>query len=286
MSENIYKPYLMNIEDIIQETPDTQTFRLTFKDPAVAEKFTFKTGQFGLYSAFGAGESTFCIASSPTRKDYIECTFRTIGRVTSQLANMNVGDTIGFRGPYGNCFPLEEKFYGKSITFVAGGIALPPVRSVIWNTLDLRDKFKDVNIVYGAKTYADLVYKRELKEWEERDDVNLVKTVDPGGDKPECGCDIAWDGCVGFVPTVLEESNIKGGKDSIAVVCGPPIMIKFSLPVLEKMGFTPENIYTTLENKMKCGLGKCGRCNVGNFYVCKHGPVINYADLSKLPQEY
>jgi NAD(P)H-flavin reductase len=286
MPENIYEPYLMEITEILQETPDTQTFRLVFKDPSVMEKFSFKSGQFGLYSAFGSGESTFCIASPPTRKDYIECTFRTTGRVTTELANMNIGDTIGFRGPYGNSFPLEEKFYGKNITFVAGGIGLAPVRCVIWNVLDLRDKFKDVHIVYGARTYSDLVYKHELKEWENREDVHLVKTVDPGGDTPECGCTIKWDGCVGFVPTVLDQSDIKGSKDDIAVVCGPPIMIKFTLPVLEKMGFVPENIYTTLENKMKCGLGKCGRCNVGNFYVCKHGPVINYADLSKLPQEY
>lgn len=286
MSENVYKPFLMEITEITEEAPNTKTFKLNFKNPEEAKNFSFKAGQFGLYSAFGAGESTFCIASSPTKKDYIECTFRIAGRVTTQLANMNVGDTLGFRGPYGNSFPIEEKFYGKSITFVAGGIGLPPVRCVIENTLDLRDKFKDINIVYGARTYQDLVYKSELNEWEKREDVNLITTVDPGGEKPENGCTIDWKGCVGFVPTVLEESNIKGGKDSIAIVCGPPIMIKFTLAVLEKMGFSPENIYTTLENKMKCGIGKCGRCNVGNFYVCKHGPVINLADLSKLPQEF
>lgn len=284
MSENIYKPYLMKVAEVRDETPDIKTLKLEFLNPAEGESFSFKAGQFGLYSAFGAGESTFCIASSPTRKGYIECTFRVAGRVTSQLRDVNPGDTIGFRGPYGNTFPVEEKFFGKSITFVAGGIALPPVRCVIWNVLDLRDKFKDINIVYGAKTFQDLVYKDELQQWQDAKDINLIKTLDPGGDKAEYGCN-NWDGKMGFVPTVLKESGING-KGGIAVLCGPPIMIKLSLPVLVELGFAKEDIYTTLENKMKCGLGKCGRCNVGSFYVCKHGPVLTAADLETMPDEY
>jgi len=277
--ENIYFPYLLKITDIIEETYDTKTFKLEFINPDDKAKFTFKAGQFGLYSSFGAGESTFCIASSPTRKDYIECTFRSVGRVTGSLKESNIGDVIGFRGPYGNNFPVEDEFKNKNILFIAGGIALPPVRSVIWNVLDLRDNFKDVHIVYGARTVADLVYKRELKEWEERKDVNLITTVDPGGETPD------WKGQIGFVPTVLEKSGIKSD-NCVAIMCGPPIMIKLTMPVLAKLGFKDNTIYTTLENKMKCGLGKCGRCNVGNFYVCKHGPVITAEKLTTLPQEY
>mgnify|MGYP000865452050 FL=1 len=280
MEENIYLPYLMKITDIIDETYDTKTFKLEFINKEDSEKFDFKAGQFGLYSAFTAGESTFCIASPPTRKDYIECTFRRIGRVTKALSNLNVGDTVGFRGPYGNNFPVDSEFKGKNILFVAGGIGLAPVRCVIWNVLDLRDNYKDIAIVYGARTVDDLVYKRELKEWEERSDVKLFKTVDPGGENPE------WDGKIGFVPTVLEQSGLKGDNNSIAIVCGPPIMIKLTIPVLKKIGFTSDKIYTTLENKMKCGLGKCGRCNVGNFYVCKHGPVVTASKLETLPEEY
>ena len=166
-----------------------------------------------------------------------------------------------------------NEFKGKNILFVAGGIGLAPVRCVIWNVLDLRDNYKDIAIVYGARTVDDLVYKRELKEWEERSDVKLFKTVDPGGENQE------WDGKIGFVPTVLEQSGLKGDNNSIAIVCGPPIMIKLTIPVLKKIGFTSDKIYTTLENKMKCGLGKCGRCNVGNFYVCKHGPVVTASKL-------
>ncbi len=276
--ENIYKPYLMNISDMIDEAPGVRTFRLNFLNEDEGKNFQFQAGQFALYSVFGYGESTFCIASSPTRKDYIECTFRQAGRVTNALSELNVGDTIGFRGPYGNVFPIEE-WEGKNLVFVAGGIALPPLRSVIWNCLDLRDKYKNVTIVYGAKTVADLVYKNELKEWNARDDVNLVTTVDPGGETPD------WAGKVGFVPTVVEKTA-PDSQDTIAIVCGPPIMIKFTLPVLEKLGFKQEKVYTTLENRMKCGLGKCGRCNIGCTYVCKEGPVFTAEEISKMPDEF
>lgn len=268
----------MNISDIIDEAPGVRTFRLNFLNEDEGKNFQFQTGQFALYSAFGYGESTFCIASSPTRKDYVECTFRQAGRVTNALSELNVGDTIGFRGPYGNIFPIEE-WEGKNLVFVAGGIALPPLRSVIWNCLDLRDKYKNITIIYGAKTVADLVYKHELKEWDARDDVNLVTTVDPGGETSD------WNGKVGFVPTVVEQAA-PSSEDTIAIVCGPPIMIKFTLPVLEKLGFKQEKVYTTLENRMKCGLGKCGRCNIGCIYVCKDGPVFTAEEIGKMPDEF
>ncbi len=276
--KNLYLPHLVTIEDVYQETPDVRSYRLVFKDPGVRDTFDFKTGQFGIYSAFGYGESSFCIASSPTRKGYIQCTFRQVGRVTGALAGLEVGDTMGFRGPYGNWFPIDE-WKGKNIVFVAGGIALPPVRSVIWNCLDRREDFGDITIVYGARTVEDLVYKNELAHWEERNDVNLVQTVDPGGETPE------WKGKIGFVPTVLEEVAPKP-ENTIAVMCGPPIMIKFSLVSLEKLGFSDEQVYTTLENKMKCGVGKCGRCNVGDIYICKEGPVYTAAQVKRMHNDF
>jgi NAD(P)H-flavin reductase len=269
---------MTTVEEVIDETPDVRTLRLVFQDEKVRDNFVFRAGQFAEYSAFGAGESTFCIASSPTRKGYIECSFRSVGRVTEELRRLEVGDTMGVRGPYGNSYPVET-FYGKNLVFVAGGIALPPLRTLIWNCLDLRDKFGDITIVYGARTEADLVYKHELKEWQERSDVRLVKTVDPGGNGPD------WDGSVGFVPTILGEAA-PSAENTIALVCGPPIMIKFTLPVLEKLGFTDEQVYTTLENRMKCGLGKCGRCNVGNVYVCKDGPVFTAKQVKAMPMEF
>ena len=278
MSDNIYKPYLMEIENIIEETPDVRTFRLKFKNSEEAEKFAFKAGQFGEYSVLGEGESTFCVASSPTRKGYIECTFRKAGRVTNSLANLEIGDTVGFRGPYGNTFPVEE-WEGKNLLYIAGGIALPPMRCVIWNTVDLRDKYKDITIVYGARTVSDLVYKNELKEWEERPDIRLITTVDPGGQTPD------WKGEIGFVPMVLEKLA-PSSDNTVAVLCGPPVMIKFTMPVLKKLGFKDKDIFTTLENRMKCGFGKCGRCNVGKVFVCKDGPVFSYEQILTLPEEY
>lgn len=277
-NSNIYMPYPMRVEKITNEAPGVRTFKLKFVNPEDADKFDFKAGQFGEYSVYGAGESTFCIASSPTRKGYIECTFRQMGKVTSALANCEEGDTVGFRGPYGNVFPLDE-WKGKSLLFIAGGIALPPMRCVIWNAIDRRSDFKDITIVYGARSVADLVYKHELEEWQYMSDVNLVTTVDPGGETPD------WKGQVGFVPSIVEKVAPKA-ENTIAIVCGPPIMIKFTFPVLEKLGFTDETIYTTLENRMKCGFGKCGRCNVGKVYVCKDGPVFSYKQLKELPDEY
>jgi sulfhydrogenase subunit gamma (sulfur reductase) len=275
---NLYQPHLMRICEVIDETIDTRTLKLEFKDPAVAESFNFAAGQFGEYSVFGEGESTFCIASPATRKGYIECSFKAVGKVTQALRRLAVGDTIGFRGPYGNHFPLDL-MKGKNILFIAGGIGLAPVRSVIWTVLDQRDEFKDVTIVYGARSVGDLVYKRELEDWSQRSDVKLVTTVDPGGETPE------WKGMVARVPTAVEQA-VTHVENTFAVICGPPIMIKFTLPVLLKLGFPEERIYTTLENRMKCGLGKCGRCNIGSTYVCKDGPVFTAAQIRQMPQEF
>lgn len=277
-TKNMYVPYLMSIDEIRLEAPFVKTFKLSFINDEDRENFTFKAGQFGEYSVFGEGECTFCIASPPTRKGYIECTFRLAGRVTSALDNCEIGDIIGFRGPYGNTFPIEE-WYGKNIVFIAGGIGLPPIRCVIWNTLDLRDKFNEINIIYGARTVDDLVYKNELKQWEEMPDVNLYTTVDPGGENND------WKGKVGFVPHILKEVAPKSD-NTIAIVCGPPIMIKLTLPILVELGFSNETIFTTLENRMKCGIGKCGHCSIGPYYVCKDGPVIKYSELLQLPQEF
>lgn len=161
--QSIYMPAIMKIVAKRDEAPGVKTLRLEFQNPADLDYFrnTYRTGMFGLYGIYGEGESTFCVASPETRKDYIECTFRQSGRVTSALASAEIGDLITYRGPYGNRFPIEE-FYGKNLLFIAGGIALPPTRSVIWSCLDQRDKFGKITIVYGARTVADLVYKRSL----------------------------------------------------------------------------------------------------------------------------
>lgn len=276
--KNTYLPYQMRVAKITEEAPAVRTFRLEFNNPEDAETFTFKTGQFAEYSVYGEGESTFCIASPHTRKGYIECTFRQVGRVTSALANLEEGDIMGLRGPYGNTFPIDQ-WKGKNIIFIAGGIALPPMRSVIWSCLDNRKDYKDISIFYGARTVNDLVYKHELEEWKERPDVNLYTTVDPGGETPE------WKGEIGFIPSIVDKISPKA-ENTIAVVCGPPIMIKNTFPVLKKLGFEDDAIYTTLENRMKCGVGKCGHCYVGKVCVCKDGPVFSLSQLNELPNEY
>lgn len=275
---NIYKPYLARIEEVRWETPDTKTFKLAFIDPEIYDSFTFKAGQFGEYSSFGEGESTFCISSSPTRKGYIECSFKVVGKVTTALKNKDIGDLIGFRGPFGNSFPIENMF-GKNLIFVGGGIGLAPLRSLIWNCLDLRERFKDITILYGARSVSDLCYKNELKQWEERADVKFIKTVDPGGETAD------WNGKIGFVPTILKEVS-PSPENAVAITCGPPIMIKFVLQALEQMGFKAEQVVTTLENRMKCGLGKCGRCNIGSTYVCIDGPVFTAEQLKALPEDF
>ncbi|MBI3946094.1 MAG: FAD/NAD(P)-binding protein [Armatimonadetes bacterium] len=277
---NVYIPYLTTVTERRDETADVRTLRLEFQDGAVAEKFAFRAGQFGLYSVFGQGECVFCIASPATRPGAIECSFsyRWGGKVTTALSKLDQGDTVGFRGPFGNCFPLDE-MKGKNLVFIGGGIGMAPIRSIFETCLDERADYGDILLLNGARSVADVVYGDKTEEWIARDDISCVKTVDPGGDTPE------WDGKVGLIPVVLEQLA-PASKNALALVCGPPIMIKFALQSLEKLGFTKNQVITTLENRMKCGVGQCGRCNIGSTYVCKDGPVFRASELDRLPPEF
>lgn len=274
--ENIYSSHTAEIVDIIQETPDVKTFRLKFVDPEVQKSFDYLPGQFIEFLVFGEGESPFCISNSPTRKSSgIECSVKKMGKVTQSLHELDIGDTVGIRGPYGNGFPIEQ-LKKRSLLFVAGGIGLAPLRSLIDYCLDKRQDFNDITIVNGARTSKDLVYKSAYKTWEQAKDTKLHLTVDCQEDN--------WTCMVGVVPKALEQLKPTCG-GSVAIVCGPPIMIKYTIPTLLKLGFCPPAIITTLEMKMKCGLGKCGRCNIGPTYICKDGPVFTYAQLEKLHYE-
>ncbi len=267
--DNVYLPHIVVIEKIIEETPGVRTFHFNFKDKKLAKEFHFESGQFGQYSVFGLGEATFCISSSPTRPDHLEFAVQRVGRVTNALHRLGVGAEIGFRGPYGNSFPLDE-LKGKNLVFVGGGIGLAPLRSLIWNVIDNRDKYKKIDIVYGARTPADLCFRYDLEAWEKDRTINMVTTIDREAE--------GWTGKVGMVPNVLGEVA-PSAKDAVAIVCGPPIMIRFTFPVLEKLGFAPSQMITTLEKRMKCGIGKCGRCNIGDVYVCRDGPVFSYEQI-------
>ena len=276
--ENVYKPDLMEVTAVRRQTADVMSVRLRFRDPGRAAAFDFRVGQFGIFSAFGYGESTFNICSSSNWKDGIEFCFRKVGQVTEALWRMEEGDTVGFRGPYGNGYPMEQ-WEGRNLIFLGGGIAMPPIRCAIWYALENRAKYGAITIVYGARTVADLVYVDELDQWEKHENVRVVRCVDPGGETPD------WRGEIGFVPTVFERAQAPAG-NSVALVIGPPIMIKNTLPVLDRMGISPADTFTSLENRMKCGIGKCGRCNAGSAYVCKDGPVFTMEQLNALPMDY
>lgn len=276
MMKNIYLPHLAQILDIKQETPDIKTFKLRFKEETIESSFDYKPGQFIEFSVFGEGEAPFCISNSPTRSSSIECSVKRMGKVTQGLHDLEIGDTVGIRGPYGNGFPVGD-LKNKNLLFVAGGIGLAPLRSLINYCLDNRNDFKTITIVNGARTSKDLVYKDEYDSWKKAPDTQLHLSVDCQEEN--------WTCMVGVVPKVLE--SIKPTcQDSVAIVCGPPIMIKYTLPVLLKLGFCPEAIITTLEMKMKCGLGKCGRCNIGHLYICKDGPVFSYNQIKNLNYEF
>ncbi len=278
---NPYKPYPVRIDQIVTETEDRnlKTFKFVFLDPADEQRFSYHSGQFAELSIAGRGEIPIGIASSPTEQGFIKFTVNKVGLVSSFLHNMKEGEIMGVRGPLGNWYPLE-KMEGKNIVIVAGGFAFTTLRSTIIYLLEPgnRSRFKDITVIYGARSPGMLLYKEELAAWEARDDIKMHITVD-GTDDPD------WKYNVGFVPAITEK-KAPGAKDAFALVCGPPIMIKFTQPVLEKLGFPAERIIMSLENRMKCGIGMCGRCSVGPEFVCKDGPVFTLAKLNSLPKEY
>lgn len=277
--DNIYQPDLMEVIETRQHTSDVKSVKLRFRDPHRAKEFSFRAGQFGMFSAFGYGESTFNICSSPSHKDHIEFCFRRVGHVTEAMWKLEEGDTMGFRGPYGNAYPIEQ-WRGKNLIFLGGGIAMPPIRCAIWHALENRKDFGDVHIVYGARTERDLVFTDELDEWATHERTTVIQCVDPGGETPE------WKGKVGFVPSVFENAKIPADENSVVLVIGPPIMIKITMNLLAQMGVPAKNVYTSLENHMKCGMGKCGRCSAGSVYVCKEGPVFSIEQLNTIPMDY
>ncbi len=268
-NSHLYVPQLATITKIVDETYDTKTFTLRFVDDDYRRQFSFRSGQFVEVSVFGAGEAPFGFASNPNRKEDFDITVRAVGKVTNALHEKKEGDIVGVRGPLGNHFPFEEVF-GYDILFVAGGIGLPPLRSLIEPMLDARDKFGRLIILYGARTPADRVYKRLLDEWEKREDVEFMQTVDVG--------DETWTGHVGVVTTLFDKITVDPDK-TVAFTCGPPIMIKFVIQDLLGMGFDPDHIISTLERYMKCGVGKCGHCAINHKYVCTDGPVFSFKQM-------
>jgi len=275
MEKEALIPYVGLITDIRQDTPDVKTFRVVA--PEGGKLFEHKPGQCAMLSMPGVSEAMISITSSPTNKDYMEFSVKKCGCLSSTLHSLEPGQMITVRGPYGRNFPVDDEFIGKDFLFVAGGIGLAPLRSVINYIRDRRENYGTVDIVYGSRSMQDLVdYKEIIDEWMNTPGFNVHLTID--NPQPE------WTGHVGFVPNYVKELNPDLKKT--VVMCGPPIMIKFTLGGLMELGFQKEQVYTTMELRMKCGIGKCGRCNIGNKYVCKDGPVFRFDQLDELPNEY
>ncbi len=273
--QNLLFPHIGIVTDIRRDTPDVKTFRVNAREGGKC--FEHKPGQCAMLSIPGKGEAMFSITSSPTNTEYMEFSIKKCGCLTSWLHLIEVGQELTIRGPYGNGFPVDTEFAGKDLVFVAGGIGLAPLRSVINYIRDNRDKYGTVDIVYGSRSKDDLVdYPEIISEWMNEPGFNVHLTID----RPQEG----WDGHVGFVPNYVKELNFDTSKT--VVMCGPPIMIKFTLAGLNEQGFSPRQVWTTMELRMKCGIGKCGRCNIGSKYVCKDGPVFSFDQLDELPPEY
>ena len=274
-NQDILVPHVGIITDITQETPDVKTFRVNA--PGGGKLFEHMPGQCAMVCVPGVGEGMFSITSSPTNKEYMEFSIKRCGLLTEYLHGLSVGDEITVRGPYGNNFPVDTELKGKNLLFIAGGIGLAPLRSVINYCIDNRQDYGTIDILYGSRSADDLVKLKEIREkWMNTEGVNVYLTIDREQE--------GWDGHVGFVPAYLKEIDFS--TDKIGLICGPPIMIKFVLQGMKELGFTDDQVYTTLELRMKCGVGKCGRCNIGSKYVCKDGPVFRFDQIEEMPDEY
>ena len=275
MSANGLIPVIGVVTDVRQDTPDVKTFRVSLPEGGVA--FAHQPGQCAMLSIPGVGEAMFSITSSPTTTEYMEFSIKKCGHLTDWLHEMEPGQQITIRGPYGRPFPVDTEFVHKDLLFIAGGIGLAPLHSVINYCRHYRNRYGKLTVVYGARSQEDLVdYEEILHEWSKEEGFEVYLTIDR--EQPE------WSGHVGFVPNYVKELGLS--TDQTAILCGPPVMIKFTLAGLLEMGFAKEQVYTTLELRMKCGIGKCGRCNIGSKYVCKDGPVFRFDELDELPDEY
>ena len=272
---NPYLPMTATVAEVIQETGNIRTLRVVLDDAEAMKNFTYEPGQVGQLSVFGSGESTFVINSPPSQKNYLQFSVMQAGEVTAAIHRLSPGDKVGVRAPLGNYFPYND-WKGKDVFFVGGGIGMAPIRTIMMHVLENRKDYGKVSLLYGARTPRDMAFSYETEDWLRRDDLDCTLCIDAPFE--------GWEHKVGLIPNVLTELN-PDPKNCVAVLCGPPIMIKFTVQALEKLNFAPENIVTTLEKRMKCGVGICGRCNIGGRYVCVDGPVFTWKELQELPPE-
>ncbi len=264
-NNNLYLPIECVVEDNIVETSLINTIVLRPK-----QKFSFLTGQFIEFTIPGIGEAPFTPSSSPFHTDTFDVTVMRVGRVTEKIHALKKGDVVGIRGPYGKGYPIE-KFYDKEVLILGGGVGMAPLRSLLLTLLHQVNKFKRIVLCYGSKTPEDVVYKQLFAEWKQTKGLEVLRSVDkcPTGQ---------WDETIGLVTCLLEQCTIDLN-NSVAIVCGPPIMMKFGTKRLLELGHKPQNLYLSMEKNMSCGLGKCGHCQLGPYFVCKDGPVFTYEEI-------
>jgi NAD(P)H-flavin reductase len=262
------QPFWAEIVEIVHEAPNVTTYWLQFLDPALREGYHFKAGQFNMLTLPGMGESAISISSDPHDTHRIAHTIRVAGNVTSAISQLKAGDTLGIRGPFGNWWALDT-FTGKDIVIASGGIGLPPLRPVLYHVMRQRQDFGRVIVLYGARTPNDLQFTSEYKTWQDVG-IELTVTVDRGDEK--------WDGRVGVVPILFYNTRVDP-RNTVILTCGPEIMIRFVIFEALARRVPPERIFVSLERNMKCGLGSCGHCQLGPFFVCKDGPVFSFDKL-------
>jgi len=271
-NEELYIPRAAVIEDVRELTHDTRLYGLKFKSGDGGQReHSYRPGQFVQVSVLGVGEAPISICSSPTQKNRLELCIRKAGQVTSAIAELKAGDELGIRGPYGNNFGVEG-LTGRDMVFIAGGIGLAPLRSCIRYVIDKLPEYGELTVLYGARTMQDIVFADELERWSRIEGVTVTTTIDKAQE--------GWSGNVGVVTTLIKRIKDKRGQK--VFVCGPPIMIHFTVKEVLDAGWSAEDVITTLERHMKCGVGKCGHCYIGDKYVCTDGPVFSYAEIARM----
>jgi len=270
------QPHLATLKEARYITGDVKIFSVEINDPEARANFKYVPGNFGFLSAFGVGESAFTFVSVAERGGPVQFAIRRVGTVSSALHELDAGATVGVRGPYGNRFPIEQ-YRDKDILIIGGGIGMAPLRSLLNLMLDHRDDYGHILVINGARSPQDLTFAEDFEIWSKASRTRLELTVDRGDDN--------WKGRVALIPAVVDELK-PSAQNCVAIICGPPIMIKFVVQSLKKLNFGDEQIVTTLEAKMKCGVGKCARCNVGGKYICQDGPVFTFAEIAKFIESY
>lgn len=272
---NPYLPDVATVVEVINETSNIKTLRVVLDNPERMKAFHYLPGQVGQLSLFGIGEATFVINSPPSQKDYLQFSIMRAGEVTAALHTLSAGDKVGVRAPLGNSFPYQD-WKGKNVIFVGGGIGMAPIRTIMLHLLENAADYGKISLLYGARTPRDMAFSYETEDWLRRPDLDCTLTIDAPFE--------GWPHKVGLIPHVLLDMGVKP-ENTIAVLCGPPVMIKFTVEALKKLEFPDASIVTTLERRMKCGVGLCGRCNLGGKYICVDGPVFTWEELKTLPNE-